>query len=107
MNGTVFNLATPDERTACLGEDDLPEQEGETAVERALRHARERGGFTVRASELAPPPDWAGHGSTRIGHIADPGQPDRWAIMFVDSRSLLWRFLWLVASLPCSTTSRP
>jgi len=57
VSGTVFSLATPDERTPCLGEDDLPEDVGERAPESALRHARERGGFKVRASDLAPSPD--------------------------------------------------
>ncbi len=53
VNGTLFNLATPEDCTECLrDDDDLPEHAGETAVERALRHARERGGFTVRASDL-------------------------------------------------------
>ena len=53
VNGTSFNLAELDQRTTCLHEDDhLPEHAGETVTERALRHAHERGGYSVRATEL-------------------------------------------------------
>ena len=48
-----FNLAALDHLTPCVADDDhSPAYTAETALERAARHARERGGYTVRLDSL-------------------------------------------------------
>ena len=54
--GRIFNLAALDHLTPCVADDDhSPAYTAETALERAARHARERGGYTVRLDSLRAP----------------------------------------------------
>ena len=54
--GRIFNLAALDHLTPCVVDDDhSPAYSAETALERAARHARERGGYTVRLDSLCAP----------------------------------------------------
>src|SRR6478672_12157833 len=54
--GRIFNLAALDHLTPCVADDDhSPAYTAETALERAARHARERGGCTVRLDSLRAP----------------------------------------------------
>ena len=47
--GRIFNLTAIDHLTPCVADDDhSPAYMAETALERAARHARQRGGYTVR-----------------------------------------------------------
>jgi hypothetical protein len=51
--GRIFNLAALNHLTGWVAEDDhSPAYAAETALERAARHARERGGYTVRLDSL-------------------------------------------------------
>jgi hypothetical protein len=51
--GRILNLAALDHLTPCVADDDhSPAYTAETALERAARHARERGGYTVRLDSL-------------------------------------------------------
>jgi len=51
--GRIFNLAALDHLTPCVADDDhSPAYTAETVLERAARHARERGGYTVRLNSL-------------------------------------------------------
>jgi hypothetical protein len=48
--------AALDHLTPCVADDDhSPAYTAETALERAARHARERGGYTVRLDSLRAP----------------------------------------------------
>src|SRR6476661_5627121 len=51
--GRIFNLVALGHLTPCVADDDhSPAYTAETALERAARHARERGGYTVRLDSL-------------------------------------------------------
>ena len=52
----IFNLAALDHLTPCVADDDhSPAYTAETALQCAARHARERGGYTVRLDSLRAP----------------------------------------------------
>lgn len=51
LRGLIFNVAALDLLTPCVADDDHPPADSaETGLERAARHARERGGYTRCAS---------------------------------------------------------
>ena len=61
--GGIFNLAALDHLSPCVADDDhSPAYTAETALERAARHARERGGYTVRLDSLRAPGSAANDG---------------------------------------------
>ena len=52
--GRIFNLAVLDHLTSCVADDDhSPGDIAESALQRAARHARGRGGYTVRLEDSA------------------------------------------------------
>jgi hypothetical protein len=54
--GRIFNLVALGHLSPCVADDDhSPAYTAETALERAARHARERGGYTVRLDSLRAP----------------------------------------------------